>query len=679
MIGRGQRIVVAMTVIAAGAALSCGSGGRRAPSIENEALALLAAGDTATAIHHIESSGLTHRGDPQLYVLLGLLYREQDTISGRLRSQRVLERGLQRYPEHPQILLELGKTYYAQSFFPDAVRCFNAALSADRGFCEAYRYLGLYYYSNWKRVQQYVDDLLAARRHFAAAVACDSSDLESTTKLAFSLYALDRPAEAAGVVSAALDRFPDRSEFYQLRGAMAYDRKDLESAATDFTLALERMDEPLRRAHADVLNLLSYQERPAYKKSPDHDREITERGYWLDVDPDPTTAFNERMVEHCYRMFKADLYFSVERPEIRGWDTERGATVVKFGWPWEITSTLGEGWKTGRVENWYYLHRGRLREFVFVDEYLTGNLRVPIVADSMMYVLHFEPLRSGYQPESADVGGVLDVTAFRDDAFSSAVYLCARIDADSLAKTVDPSGVNHFYFRGTFFDEGWTAEERFADTLWTSDVHVGRAQRSRFYFLPHVVNVPFDVYHVACAFEDEAGRTRTILKSRCDSHRFIENKLCVSDILLQVDPARNGGFVVRNGRRLFPNPGRMYGADERLSAYFEVYNLSMSQRRTDYDLTYYIVDDPGTDTSDWRELATRVASFLNLTREKRPAVSQTFRRRGASYSEEEGISINIDTLPEGRYQLIVTVKDRVSGQYAETGVAFQRLGNARMR
>lgn len=123
----------------------------------------------------------------------------------------------------------------------------------------------------------------------------------------------------------------------------------------------------------------------------------------------------------------------------------------------------------------------------------------------------------------------------------------------------------------------------------------------------------------------------------------------------------------------------MYGDGERLIAYFEVYNLSMSQSRTDYDLTYNIVDDPGRDTSNWRELTTRVASFFMLMEEKQPAVSQSFRRRGAGYSAEEDISINIDALPEGRYQLIVTAKDRVSGQYAEAGVAFQRHGNARTR
>jgi len=126
--------------------------------------------------------------------------------------------------------------------------------------------------------------------------------------------------------------------------------------------------------------------------------------------------------------------FSVERPEIRGWDTERGATVVKFGWPWEITSTLGEGWKPGASRTGIISTAVACASFVFVGRIPHRQSPVPIVADSMMYVLHFEPLRSGYSRNRPNVGGVLDVTAFRDDAFSSAVYLCARIDADSLAK-----------------------------------------------------------------------------------------------------------------------------------------------------------------------------------------------------------------------------------------------------
>ena len=43
--------------------------------------------------------------------------------------------------------------------------------------------------------------------------------------------------------------------------------------------------------------------------------------------------------------------------------------------------------------------------------------------------------------------------------------------------------------------------------------------------------------------------------------------------------------------------------------------------------------------------------------------------------EEEEIRINIDTLPEGRYQLSVTVSDRRSNQTAEVSTIFEKIGS----
>jgi GWxTD domain-containing protein len=592
--------------------------------------------------------------------MLGRLYRERGTINGRLESQQLLERGLQLFPRNPDVLVELGKTYFAQTFYPDAIRCFKAALEADPGRCEAHYYIGLYHYNNWKRVNDYTDNLAASRRHFAAAVQCDSSDVPSTIKLGYALYALERPGEAAELCEAGIARFPGIYNFYMLRGAIAYDDERFEDAKEYFDDGLSRMPVDLRLQYMDLFDLLSYEERFIYKESHESKREVIERSYWIDRDPDPTTALNERLQEHLYRMFIADLYFSCYRPPIRGWDTERGAAVVKFGWPWQITSTLGDSWDSGRIEKWYYMQRFKLRQFVFEDEYFSGNLRIPIRADSMVFVLRYEPRVSTYTPDLVPVPGVMDVTVFKNDGFSSSVYVCTKVDADSFLSVIDIDKINRFHTRSTFFNGDWIAERRDADTLWTGDAIVVRDGRKKFFEEVKELTIPFDSYHVAYAFEDQFGTAGAIIKGRCESLRFVQGDLCVSDVLFQRDPSGSGVSLVRRDKTLFPNTGRIYREGDRVSLYFEIYGLRVLRHKTDFEVTFSIYESPEEKPSRWRQIGGRIADVTGFGGARDPAISQTIHRQGDDYTSSEEMIINIDSLKEGRYELVVSVRDRIS-------------------
>lgn len=651
---------------------SCSGSARDHRTAATKANRSLALGDTAAAIRHIERVNLKKTRDPQLYALLGSLYRDIGTISSRLQSQRLLESGLQQFPGDPDLLTELGKTYFSQTFYPDAVRAFSQALEADPGRCEAHHYIGLYYFNNWRRLSQYQDDLLAARRHFQAAVHCDSTDRGSSIRLALALFALERLDAALEFSDIAIRRFPDEPVFYMMRGAIAYRDDRFADARSEFRRGVERMDDDLNREYVDLFEMLPHSERFAYAEAVESKRTVRERAFWIDRDPDPTTAINERHLEHLYRMFIAELYFSCYRPPIRGWRTERGAAVVKFGWPWTIERTLGDSWDSGRIEKWYYIQHGKLREFVFEDEYLSGNLRIPLYADSMVVVLRYDPRSSTYRTETVSLPGAMDVVAFKDDQFSSTVYMAVKVDADSLQRVVDLRRVNHFYLRGAFFDGEWVADHRFADTLWTSDVSLAREGRARFYHLVRSVSLPFDAYHVACVFEDEDGAARALFKNTGNSYRYVHEGLEISDILFQSPPESRAVWFERSGKTLYPNPGRRYKTGSRLAVYFEIYGLGLSRRRSDYDVTFQIYEAPQKTQSRWAELGRRIVELAGFGGESDPAVSQTFRRRGADYTAIEEIAIDIDALDGGRYELIISVFDRVTEETAHvSGVFFK--------
>jgi GWxTD domain-containing protein len=459
-----------------------------------------------------------------------------------------------------------------------------------------------------------------------------------------------------------------------LLGAIAYDDGRFDYAMAEFQRGLERMDYDLAHEYGDLFELLAYGERFRYEEALDPKRAVIERVYWIDRDPDPTTAINERRLEHFYRMFIADLYFSCFRPPIRGWRTERGAAIVKFGWPWNIERTLGDSWHSGRIERWYYVQRGKLRQFVFEDEYLSGNLRIPIYADSMVVVLRYGPRSSSYRTEAVSLPGAMDVAVFKDDEFSSTVYLAAMVDADSLRDTVNMGDVDYFYFRGAFFDGEWAADHRFADTLWTSEVPLASEGRARFYHIGRSVSLPFDSYHVACAFEDQFGTARALFKDTGDSFRFVKAELAVSDILFLSPPENRVLSFSRNGKALYPNPGRDYKNEQRLAVYFEVYGLGLTQRRTDYDVTFHIYEAREKLPSPWARFGRRLVDLAGFGDDRDPAVSQTIRRRGISHTAAEEMLINVDALDPGRYELAISIVDRISDETTHISAEFSKIG-----
>jgi len=226
------------------------------------------------------------------------------------------------------------------------------------------------------------------------------------------------------------------------------------------------------------------------------------------------------------------------------------------------------------------------------------------------------------------------------------------------------------YVRSAFFDGNWLPEQRIADTLWTTDVPRSYRHRRRVYDLVRTVRMPFDQYHVAVAFEDEHARASAQFKGEGDTSRYAGDGLSASDILLQRNTTE-GAVINRNGSTLLPNTVRRYLHGERLRLYFEVYNLNVIGNRNSYTIGYAIYPTRDEHPSVWATLGRRLGGLLGRSGD--PSISQTLRRAGASHREGEEMSINIDSLDEGLYDLVVKIADELTGAETETRTTFLKL------
>ena len=101
------------------------------------------------------------------------------------------------------------------------------------------------------------------------------------------------------------------------------------------------MDDDERAAFDDLTLILSDADQGRYREDPVG---FASR-YWTSQNPRYLTPYNERKLEHYARLVHADLLYAAPEIGLRGWETQRGRLVVRYGPPLSdvtITGDFGE-------------------------------------------------------------------------------------------------------------------------------------------------------------------------------------------------------------------------------------------------------------------------------------------------------------------------------------------------
>lgn len=669
-----SRLRFSTACLATALALSCAGTARVTPDSIAIAQSHIDSGNGVSAVATLEAGGARDGRDPVASCLLGGLYRDRGTIQGRLRSQEVLEAARARHPGDLNVTMELARTYFAQGFYPDAVRYTRAVLARDPQRCDAYALLGLYHYQNWMRMNEYTDDLVDARRGLRAAAACDPDNAEIAVRCLVAGYVLGDSIGAE--CDEFIVRFPERPEFRMMRGTLAFEAGRYEACARDYAAGVGLMDEATATAYRSMVHVLAAGDDGRYRSATSEMRDDFQRGYWLVADPDATTEVNPRALEHVYRMFVADCRYANSPTGKRGWETDRGEAFLRFGAPVDIDYIMGEGFMNGKIETWSFVTEGSFHQLVFVDEFLNGNPRIPYEADFTLHYMRHTPAITALPADAVPLPNVVDAYAFRDDPMHSSIYVAMAIDSDALRNSLDVNDAGMFVLRGAYFNPMWQREGGFSDSVRASALHETRSARGRSLAWVRQLRVPSDRYHLAVAFEDATAVTRATGRRDADAARFASDRLGLSDVLLfrgehsQADDIA----IERNGARMRPNIERLVAHGERLRAYVEVYNLALASREgaraSSYDLRYAIFPARTETDPAWVDWGRRAAEWAGFGDDEDAMISQTFRREGRAHDDRESIAIDVDVLDDGRYQLLIEVTDRESGQRAAVHAPF---------
>lgn len=428
--------------------------------------------------------------------------------------------------------------------------------------------------------------------------------------------------EALDVLDRMYVFFPDDPQMWAYLGFANHRAGRTEAAARSFDEALERMDPDERAAFEDLSMILSDEDRARYAADPDG---FAAR-YWTSQNPRYLTPFNERKLEHYARLVYADLLYAAPDIGRRGWETQRGGILVRYGPPdaeITITGNFGEvinnfGFTAAAMreessrqfgERFDMLDRSNIFNiwdygdfrFVFEDPIRNGEFRLysppaDFFADAgtgftelMDYELiarrtfREQPERYEYRPPGRDVRIPYLVTTFKGEDGGADLYVHygiplgeeARLDGDLLNLTVRT---------GTFLidDTRDIVAERRRTLYGLRTAQVVAFDEARLWTDTQPLEARPGTHTVSVEFETAGGGAQAAQRREVEVPDYASGALAVSDLMLAyqveeefggAEDGVEGGRVRRGDFAIVPAPWSVFGTDQPIYVYFETYNL----------------------------------------------------------------------------------------------------------
>lgn len=537
--------------------------------------------------------------------------------------------------------------------------------------------------------------------HLRAALAQDArrrSVYDHVVRL--SVLARDY-ASAFPFVREMLTQFDADPASWLYLGLLAHRTGDYDAASGAFDRALDRMTPADSAAYADLSPILPPDNLPAYRADPDG----FARQYWTARDPRFLNSVNERRTEHYARLVEADLLYRSAQLDLPGWRTERGELYLRYGAPErDVILDGGFGNALGQFSDrnpafapgladdpnrfnvWDY---GDFR-LVFEDPNRNGEFRlysppadVFALADAddaarMDYVMaarvqvRREPERYRFQAPGRAVDLPYRVVAFRGDAGRSDLYVVYGVPlaTDTLASTgrdIDVTIRTGAFLVGPERD---LLVERRRTIYGLRAAQVVRFDATRLWTSVEAMTARPGPHDVSLEFETASGQTSAVQRRPVVVPDFSAGGLQLSDVLLayQSEPDEGDaapGRIVRNGLSMQPAPWSVFGVSDAIHVYIEVYGLTLSAGRSDYEIEARLVP------RDTRRGLAR--TFGRLFGGRARGVSTTAEAQGDAADDWQSATLDTSGQAPGVYTLTVVVRDRHTGRTAtrETDLSLE--------
>jgi GWxTD domain-containing protein len=292
-------------------------------------------------------------------------------------------------------------------------------------------------------------DRRKAEDRYRAALLSDPSHSGAASGLFFLLYDGNRYEEMVRLAQE-LRTIQNSEPRLWLALGLALHRLNRDVEATRaFDSAITRLTPDERREMLSIQDIVRDSAARSYRNLGDVERNETDSMYWDLADPLKITDVNEARVEFLARVAAADLRFTSAEFAQRGWKTDRGTILIRYGEP-PVVATFAPSAEYGRPNDaaseavgrvttlWWY-PESKLR-FIFIGPpamnyaFFAGSFRAYAENARNVYPARFDNLGTAYRVDSIPV----QVARFRaDDRKNVETIIAAELPLSNMTKSLD--------------------------------------------------------------------------------------------------------------------------------------------------------------------------------------------------------------------------------------------------
>jgi len=593
----------------------------------------------------------------------------QNTSEGRRAAIQELEEATQLDPHHPDWDLLLARVYFQSGFYGMSRHRFDKVASYAPNDADARFGLGLVWRQDWLKYLE-PSSLDRSIQNFSASAQMNPRRPEAWIMLVPLLTEKSDPHAAWTAARRALDADPNRPDAMLAEAYTSFRLGEVEHADSLFAVAVPRMPRSIRARFDDIAPVATEKDTLRLSRLWPKERSAFIRKYWKDLDPDFATPENEALLEYWARVTHAYLLYYDSRRQI--WD-ERGEIYARYGPPAhqsynDITDTLSFGQMTKYPMNvlaWDYPELGmhvRLQ-----DRLLTG-FYLPYTHDGILESQIVEAL-----PDPDSMAHRFDLMGVGGDR---AVF--PKLPPGTRMLPVEGSLARFEGVVGPRLIADFEAPGGPADSLvatWvvrdSNQVEVARVSRTLVpsACLPTEAQVadfdgefPSGRYEVGISVRGSGGRRGVYRESI--SLRRPATRLSLSDIVVTCGVPDAATFDSREPVvRLEPNPYAIVNVGQPLTGYFEIYHLLPDAAGLTHFEYQYTVRSLDRDERIWIQR-------LLAPRPQPQPMSATREAQQIGELRRQFISIPLESMPVGHYELSIRVRDLVGATESTTVADF---------
>ena len=636
---------------------------------------LTAAGSLEDAAVLIES--IDERLFPDTVILLrkGIIYRQLDDVESRRKSAHFFRTLIDRYPTTPRFYIELARTQLAQSFDDEAKLQLRRAIELNPIDETPYLLLfnifaSRYYINSWKSEADKAESTIQALLRQVPSSPNGLCKLASLQAVRGKLgAALGSAQKALALDSAAVD-------INLVLGYIQYQLRHYERCKRYYDKALAKMNRFDRWAYTTIECVLPPETAAEYPHWRAEVRDSMEHNFWRTRDSDPTTEINERLLEHYSRVWEANLYFGTPENGGVGWRTVMGATLVRMGRPDGRRRALVEvHWSQNKhfidespVWYWSYGSAEIPCSFAFLDRYMNNNFTYPSQGyDNQLPPIYqasstvakaiftLKPEQSSLLRSAQPIGINSEIYQFRAGSRQTAALVHVTVPVRDIAfDTTSGEAEARLSVRGALRskDEEAVWQKAFEDTL---KLGIREARRGSGVWRDiFTLEATPGAYRLALACEQPQSDRLGLTNSPVEFQDF-DSTVALSDLLLISDsiinPKLGDIWKGQYSRKVIPR--KTFSLAERLTVYFEIYNLPTDiYRQTSYEIAYTL------------QLVKPVESGIGglvskVLSRKRESITTVLHEVGINRDLARALALDVSEMREGSYTLTLRLTDLI--------------------